>query len=115
MLGLVVSYGKWVNKEMLERDLWYIHVLQNWGKEVADRFAPMVSFGQISPEDFSRNANSITRMYAVGLIAPQERIDALNYLGLNLARRKRKSAQPAPITKDPSSGGRPVNIKRRVA
>lgn len=111
LLGLVISYGKWALKEMLYRDLWHPHVAYNFGPEVADRFTPEVSFGMTNPEDFSRNSNSITRMYAAGMIVPEERTDALRFLGLTFGRRRRKSDPAAPLSVEPQPGTRPVNVK----
>jgi hypothetical protein len=114
LLGLAISYGKWALKDALERDLWYVHVLQNWGREMADRFTPAVSFGMTNPEDFSRNSNAIYRLYSVGAITPEERPDALRFLGLQFSRR-RKSAPAANLSEQPQPNGRPVNIKRKAA
>jgi hypothetical protein len=115
LLALVVSYGKWALKEALVRDLWYTHVLQNWGQEIADRFTPDVSFGMTNPEDFSRNSNAVYRLYSVGAITPEERPDALRFLGLQFSRRRRKSQPAADLQTQPQPNGRPVQVLRKGA
>lgn len=115
MLGLIVTYGKRLLQEMLYRDLWHPQVAYNFGPDVADRFTPDHTFGMTNPEDFSRNSNAITRMYAAGLIVPDERTDALRSLGLMFGRRRRKSDPSPRLSPEPQPGARAVNIRTREA
>jgi hypothetical protein len=116
MLGLVISYGKWALKEMLENYLWRPHVAMNWGPDVAARFTPEVSFGMTNPEDFSRNSAAIARLWGTSgtgvLQTEDERQGALRFLGLaNALRRRRKSTPGGGLSKTPAQGKRPINVR----
>jgi hypothetical protein len=114
MMSLPVNYGKQALASCLTRDLWRVHVVQNFGEEIARKFTPSVSFGMTESENFSRNANAVAKLYSVGLLQEQHQRDALKFLSLNFGRR-RKSQPSADLRTEPAPGTRPVNVRKGQA
>jgi hypothetical protein len=68
-------------------DVWRREVLMdavalNWGEDVARRHTPLVSFGSVEHQDFSRNANAVARLMQSGYFTESQLHAVDRWLGL---------------------------------
>lgn len=98
--GVLIRYYKNLLARCVREDIARFLLEKNKGKDYADKYTPIISFGLTEHQDFSRNAGAVAKLWMSNFLDESQRPKLCTFLGLPLPKPRKVDPNADPATQN---------------